>query len=127
MKKNLLISVALLVLNHLAIAQQNFANNTKQEAEKTTTLKSPTPTLPFMWKENGTGINDTLIVFSKEFTKALNGKKPFILVTPVSSNEGYYISEITDTGFVVKKSRSILTDEKLRFNWQAEIPYTPQR
>jgi hypothetical protein len=127
MKKTLLISVALLVLNNLATAQENLAINTKQEGEKTTTLKGPTPTLPFVWKENGTGVNDTLIAFSKEFTKALNGKQPFVLVTPVSTNEGFYISEITDKGFLVKKGNRIISTTQIRFNWQAEIPYTPLR
>lgn len=126
MKKILLISIVLLVISNLATAQKNLAINTKQEGEKTIPAKTPSPTQAIMWKENGTGTNDIYITFSKEFTKALNGKQPIVLITPISNNQGFYISEISDKGFMVKKGDSIETKKELRFNWQAEIPNIPQ-
>ncbi len=72
-------------------------------------------------KEHGTATAGVWVEFSNEFASALKGNKPFINITPVSCNEGFFISEQTDKGFMVKKNIHVRTEEIFTFNWQAEV------
>ncbi len=77
---------------------------------------------PSVLKESGTGTASVWVEFSDEFVSALKGNKPFITITPFACNEGFFISEITGKGFMVKKNLHVRTEEIFTFNWQAEAP-----
>lgn len=77
---------------------------------------------PLVWKENGTGIGNEWIQFSKEFSNALNGRQPLMDISPVCGSEGMYITEVTDKGFIVKKGNKVKAENQFRFTWQAELP-----
>jgi len=121
--KKLLILLAVIAVFKTVSAQETaiVIPETAKQKQINNVEKISNPTQPFVWKENGTGTSNEWIAFSENFSKGLNGKQAFILITPTSGNEGFYVKELTDKGFKVTKGPNIKTDKEFRFCWQAEI------